>query len=356
MKLIESTTYRNDLQYATNMSDFRFLADKKVLITGGTGLIGSAIIDLILANNECNETNTIVYAASRTEKSILSRFGDSKFIVWVEYDALKPVDFLEKVDFIIHCAGNASPELYVSKAVETMLMNFTGLNNLLSYAKKVKPEGVLYLSSSEIYGRKEFEQSYSEEDFGYIDYLQPRSSYASSKIASETLSSAYASEYGIRTLIARPGHIYGPTASPKDKRVSSSFAYDAANGKNLTLKSTGSQVRSYMYCLDCARAILMILEKGVGGEAYNVCGKESISIKKMASILAKAGNVELTFQRPSQEELSRFNPMDNASLNYAKIHHLGFDTCFSAEEGLTHTVSILREMIGRHEAEDLQNV
>ena len=346
--LIESPTYRNDLKHAVGVSDLRFLTNKKVLITGGTGLIGSAIIDLILANNEYNDTNTTIFVASRNQKAVLSRFGNSKFLVWVNYDALKPIDFQEKVDFIVHCAGNASPELYVSKAVETMLMNFIGLNNLLNYAKDIKPEGVLYLSSSEIYGKKEFEQSYSEEDYGFVDYLQPRSSYASSKIAAETLSSAYNSEYGIRTLIARPGHIYGPTASLKDNRVSSSFAYDAANGKNLTLKSSGSQVRSYMYCLDCARAILMILEKGVGGEAYNVCGKESISIKEMASILAKAGNVELSFQRPSQEELSRFNPMDNASLNYTKICTLGFDTCFSAEEGLTHTVCILREVLGSH--------
>ena len=227
-----------------------------------------------------------------------------------------------------------------------MNMNYIALNRLLNYANENKVQGVLYLSSSEVYGTKESNLPFTESDYGYVDLLVPRSSYASSKRAAETLCCAYADEYGIKTIIARPGHVYGPTASTKDKRVSSAFAHDAANGRPLVLKSSGSQIRSYIYCIDCAKALLLLMEKGKSGEAYNVCGKESISIKEMATWLAEAGNVDVINCKVEKDELKSFNPMNNSSLSADKISQLGFKTLFSIKEGLFHTINILKELNG----------
>lgn len=344
MILREVQQYREDLVKAVSHNELDYFTEKSILITGGTGLIGAAIVDLCLIGNEELGTNINVVLATRNEEKARKLFGDSSDLVCVDYDALIPIRFNKSVDFIIHCAGNASPELYVSNAVETMTMNFISLRNLLDYAIIHNTKSVLYLSSSEIYGVKNTVEPFSESNYGFIDLLQPRSSYASSKRAAETLCCSYASEYGLRTLIARPGHVYGPTASEKDNRVSSVFAYHAAQGKDIVLKSSGLQIRSYMYSLDCARAILKIIEHGKTGEAYNVSGKETTSIKDMATFLAAAGNVNVQYAEPTPEELAGFNPMGNSSLNPSKIEALGFNAAFKNEEGLKHTVEILKEL------------
>ncbi|WP_230687693.1 NAD-dependent epimerase/dehydratase family protein, partial [Streptococcus pneumoniae] len=82
--------------------------------------------------------------------------------------------------------------------------------------------------------------------------MSVRSSYASSKRATETLCVSFASEYGIKIMIVRPGHIYGPSAKDSDNRVSSFFMTEAIAGRDIVIKSTGSQLRSYCYSLDCA--------------------------------------------------------------------------------------------------------
>ena len=172
-----------------------------------------------------------------------------------------------------------------------------------------------------------------------------RSSYPESKRASEVLCKSFCSEYGVDSVIVRPGHIYGPTASVKDKRISSEFAYLAAQGKNLEMKSPGLQKRSYCYCFDCACAILITLLKGKTGESYNIGHDEAISIRQMASILAEAGDVDLLAIELTEEELKRFNPMSNSSLDDSKIKALGYKDSFATREGLEHTVLILKELL-----------
>ena len=157
-----------------------------------------------------------------------------------------------------------------------MQANITGVHNLLEYAHKKSVKKVIYVSSSEVYGRKESLEPFKEDQYGFIDLLNPRSSYSIAKRAAETMCVSYHAEYGVPFNVVRLGHIYGPSASRSDKRVSSDFAYKAAEGENLVLKSEGKQIRSYCYSLDCASAILSVLTSGVDGEAYNISNKDSI--------------------------------------------------------------------------------
>jgi nucleoside-diphosphate-sugar epimerase len=159
---------------------------------------------------------------------------------------------------------------------------------------------------------------------------------------------SYQAEYGVNFNIVRLGHIYGPSASRSDKRVSSDFAFKAATGENLVLKSEGKQIRSYCYSLDCASAVLSVLTSGETGEAYNISNKNSIiNIRQMAECLATAGNVELIFDLPTQSEASAFNPMDNSSLDSSKLESLGWHGIFDAKTGLAHTVRILKGEFAR---------
>ncbi len=324
------------------------LGGESVLITGIGGLICSAAADLLIRYNETHQTPVILYAAARSEQKIRNRFGSFAQRDWfhfVPYDAgAEQNAFPNEVSYIIHGAGNASPDRIMREPVETMVSNFTGLRNLLEYGRTHGCRRLLYISSSEVYGKKDGTAPYREDEYGYIDLLNPRNSYSVGKRAAETLCASYAAEYGVDSVIVRPGHIYGPTASPADSRVSSAWAYDAAAGKGIVMKSDGAQLRSYCYCPDCASAILKVLLRGKGGTAYNISNPDSIvSIRRMAEILSGAAGVPLRTELPTEAERKAFNPMGNSSLESESLLHLGWRGCFDAETGFTHTVQILRE-------------
>lgn len=259
-------------------------------------------------------------------------------------NALKPLKLEIVPDYIIHSAGLASPELYTSMPVETVLSNIDGIHELLRFAKNNPVERVLYISSSEVYGKKSTEKPFVEDQYGEVDIDNIRSSYAVAKKASEMICKAYTSEYNLDTVIVRPGHIFGPSAKKDDKRISSDFAFKAALGEKLEMKSSGLQKRSYCYSVDCAIQILTVLLQGESGQAYNIGHDETTTIKKMAEIYAKAGDVKLTVAHPTETELQAFNPMNNSALDNTKVKKLGYSDVFSVEDGLIHTVEIIREV------------
>ena len=167
------------------------------------------------------------------------------------------------------------------------------------------------------------------------------------KRATETLCLSYAREYGIDVSIVRPGHIYGPTASPKDWRVSSSFAWQAARGETIVMKSAGASLRSYTHCDDCASAIMTVVEKGLQGEAYNIANRAGVcTIRQMAEIMADEGGVELRFENASEADAVAFNPMNNSCLDPSKLEALGWRGQIGYEDGFRQTVRSLRERIG----------
>lgn len=348
MGLYESKTYLFDLDYMMDrMSWLNHFDGKSIFITGSTGLIGSAVADILLRYSELHNGNIKIYLAGRNKERVENRFSkyiSGKYCIYREYDATRKNELPDSLDYIVHAASNAYPYLIQKNPVETMQDNFCGLMELLQYCADHTVQNVVYVSSSEIYGRKDSNNPYQENEYGYIDVLNPRSSYPISKRAAETLCASYIAEKDIAVSIVRPGHIYGPTATRKDNRVSTAFAYDAADGKDIIMKSDGRQIRSYCYMLDCASAILYVLLKGEKGEAYNISNPNSImSIHELAEYLAKVGNVRLKFELPSQDEKKAFNPMNNSSLNSERLCGLGWKGLFDAELGLKHTVKIIKE-------------
>lgn len=345
MTVLDSELYNADLQKAASGFDLSKMRDKSILITGGLGLICSSLVDLLIVANRVKNLNVRIYLAARNKKRFDDRYQQYQDVCFVEYDALKTVNFNFDVDYIVCGAGVASPDKYVSEPVETMLSNLTGVKNILEYARHNNVKRVVYISSSEIYGRKQTDEQFAEGAYGIVDLDSVRSSYAVAKQASELLCKSFTSEYKVDTVIARPGHVFGPTASKSDKRISSDFAYKAAMGLSLEMKSSGLQKRSYCYSVDAAAAILVVLLKGCSGEAYNICTEETLTIKEMAEIYAQTGNVRLSYVEPTEKERSAFNPMNNSSLSYKKLESLGYSKIFTTKEALDHTVRILRELV-----------
>ena len=360
MSIYDSKTWRNDLELAVrSISDLEKLEGKTVLLTGATGLIGSAVADILFCYNEKHKKHIHVICAGRSEEKARERFSkysNEEYYSFVYFDSTQKGNILEnRVDYIIHCAGNAYPNAIMKEPVETMESCFLGLLDLLQLADRCNTDKVLFVSSSEVYGQISGVNPIREEEYGFIDPLLLRNAYSMGKRAAETLCISFSTEYDIKVSIVRPGHVYGPTASTKDNRVSSEFAFLAARGEELVLKSDGRQIRSYCYCLDCAIAMIVVLLKGENRRAYNISNPKSIlSIRDMTEILADAGGVPIRTEIPTVQEGAGFNPMVNSSLDSAAITSLGWSGIFDADTGFSHTVEIIREISQLKEKKESQ--
>ena len=316
------------------------LYGQSILLTGATGLIGSAVAEILFCLNERKHAGIRVFLAGRNRERTEERFpfGGYRF---VRYDATQGKIDTGEMDYIIHAASPADPVSYVKEPVETMLANILGLKCLLDGAKGTRTR-VLYISSSEVYGQKSGNQPYRETDYGFVDDLNPRSCYPMAKRASETLCASYQKEYGVDFVIARPGHIYGPEMTETDSRASAQFARKAAAGEDIVMKSAGRQLRSYCYSLDCASAILTILAAGQSGEAYNISNPDSVvTIREVAETFARVAGRGVIFENPTDEEAAGYNMMDNSSLDGKKLAALGWRAQYGIEEGVARTVEMM---------------
>lgn len=332
----------------TELPELEELVDKRIMITGCCGLICSTIIDVLIRWNTTHNGKIIIVAAGRNINKINERFFPfvcEEWFISVLYDSSSSNNILPlECDYIIHGASNASPNKIMQEPVETMISNFIGTKNLLDYGKLIGIKRLLFISSSEVYGQKERVNMCGENDFAGIDILNIRNSYSIGKCAAETLCASYTDEYKFDTVIVRPGHIYGPTALSSDNRIASLWAFSSAKGEDIIMKSEGTQVRSYCYCLDCASAILIVLLKGKSAKAYNISNPDSvISINELAQIISAVAKVGIKRVLPSFEEKIGFNPMNNSALDSAELLLLGWKGLFDAYKGFNHTIEILKE-------------
>ena len=348
MNLYQSCTYIESIDSVVEESEWlsRF-EGKSVFITGSTGLIGSGITDLLLRYSELHNNSTVIYSAARNKDKWAERFSrykHSPILKYVPYNAVKQNELDFETEYVIHGAGIALPNLILQCPVDTMRANFCGMLELLEYASKHQVINTVFISSSQIYGEKSSLEPFKENEHGYIDILNPRASYAVGKIAAETLCVSYACERKVPVSIVRPGHIYGPTTGRTDNRISSIFAFQVLDGKDIVLKSDGGQIRSYCYVLDCATAVLKVLLDGKQGEAYNISNPQSVlSIREMAELFAKHGQSQIRFETAAKTESEAFNPMNNSSLNSDRLQGLGWRGMYDAQSGTSITLQILKE-------------
>jgi nucleoside-diphosphate-sugar epimerase len=344
---IKNKLYQEDLQSVANCINISTLVNKKILITGATGLIGSFLIDFFVFINQKYKTNISIFALNRNINDIKERFNcysQQDGLTLISQNICEPLNININFNYIIHAASNAQPKSFTDDPVGTMLANFIGMYNLLEYARTNRTERILYISSGEIYGQgtediKGFNENYS----GYIDLLNIRSAYPISKRAAETLCICYNNQYKKEVIIARPCHIYGPTAKKNDSRASAQFINDILDDNNIILKSDGLQLRSYCYIADAASAILTILLSGESGSAYNISNKESnITIRELAELIANTSGKKVIFENPSDIEKRGYNPVTKSVLISDKLEELGWHPKYSIENGISRTIKILK--------------
>lgn len=329
--------YRRALHHTIDINGLANLSDSSILITGATGLIGSAVVDL------CLENNMTVYAGGRNEAKLQKRFhrwSSQNNLNFINYDAtrINPLDF--RVDSIVHAAANAHPALYSAEPFETMTATILSTIELLNYANQFNAT-LLYVSSSEVYGNMNTMLPYKEDEVGSMNILNPRSCYPSAKRTAETMCASHAAEYGTKAIIARPGHVFGPMQTAEDSRAAAQFARNAKNKQPIVLKSAGEQKRSYIYATDCASALLKIILSGNQGEAYNVASRECpISIRQLAELFAAYANVPVEFSAPTDEEKKAFNPMNHSAVDGTKLSMLGWKPSKTVEKAVATTIEL----------------
>lgn len=348
MNLYDCTLYIEDLEDTARRLECQdILKNNSILVAGASGLIGSYIVDVLLTANRILDTNITVFALGRNQKRLEKRFEGIKTekLIYIEHDIQNPLVHDVKADYIIHAASNAYPAVFAEDPVGTMMSNMVGTFQLLEYARKSASKRFLFVSSGEVYGQYDgTSAAYREEYSGYIDILQPRSCYPSSKRAAETLCCSYRKQYGTDVVIARPCHIYGPNVTDSDNRATVQFIDNVCHGKDIVLKSAGNQLRSYCYIADCVSALFTILFKGAGGEAYNIANSSAeVTIAQFAHIVAEQSGRKVVFVSPDQKALSERSPISRQVLDSEKLEELGWHGEFTVPKGINHILRILEQ-------------
>ncbi|MBE5926108.1 MAG: NAD-dependent epimerase/dehydratase family protein [Lachnospiraceae bacterium] len=321
------------------------LAGSTILITGGTGLVCSYLVDMLMYCNQINGTDINVILTGRNEEKVIERFEKWFFtgnFIFVKQDLSMPLNISDRADYIIHGAGNAYPALFDKDPVGTMKTALYGTDGLLEYAVRSGAKNFVYISSGEIYGERDISEGVAEDFCGYTNYMDSRSCYPVSKMAAETLCASYSKQYGLHTNVARLCHVYGPTMTSSDNRVINQFLRNVLAGEDIVMKSAGSKVRSYCYVADAVAGLLYILVNGENSVAYNVAYEESVvSIRKIAELVAGIADKKVIM---SGEEEAGGTKIEKSVLNNDKLKGLGWMGRYDMKKGLEESYNILSEL------------
>ena len=348
-RLLQIPEYAADVKRVAALDlPWESLRDKTLLVTGGTGLIGSFLVDVLKAG----DFGCKVLLFGRSEEKAKKRFAeywDEGWIQFAKWDAgaadLPKVDI--PVDYVLHLASNTHPVAYATDPIGTITTNVIVLNNLLALAAEKKVTRFLFASSNEIYGENRGDVELFDEKYcGYIDCNTLRAGYPESKRCGEALCQAYIRQKGLDCVIARLTRTYGPTILPTDTKAISQFFNNALRGEDIVLKSEGRQHYSYQYVSDSVSGLLTILLKGVCGEAYNIADASGdIMLRDLAALIAAQVGRKVVFDLPDAVESVGFSKATKARLDGSRLRHLGWMPVYGIYTGVPQTYCILKETI-----------
>lgn len=309
------------------------LENKSILITGGRGFLGTYFLKTFLEINQllANPIQIFVIDNLITSKDDVAEYPNVTFI---ESDISKKIEIDESINYIIHSASIASPPMYRKFPLKTIDVNYQGTRNLLDLAREKNVEGMLFLSSSEIYGDPKIVPT-PETYWGNVSCIGPRACYDESKRLAETVCLTYHQEFETPVKIARPFNAYGPYLKLDDGRAIPDFFKNAIEKSKIILHSDGTPSRSFCYVSDSIRGFLKVLFYGKSGSIYNVGNDEEISMKELCEKIRKmVGNVEIVFQKSDDEHYTTDNPQRRVP-DLSKIKNdLAYFPKISLDEGL----------------------
>lgn len=323
------------------------LAGSRVLVTGAAGLLGAYLVETILFLNEArpraeSRVIALVRDGRRAEERFRHLAGRQDLELLVQ-DVRDPLPDLLRPDWVIHAASPASPAAYGRDPVGTTAANTVGTLRALEAAHRGNARGFLFVSAGEVYGRVEASRMpLRESDFGPLDPLDPRSCYAESKRAGESLCAAWWRQHGLPVTIARPFHTYGPGLRPDDGRVFADFVTAAVAGKPLPILSDGTAQRTFCYLADTVAGLFTVLLRGEPGQAYNIGNDEcEISILDLARLivdLAPGRQLSVAFRSRPPGAAYIPSPQERYCPATDKVRSLGWAPRVGLREGFTRTL------------------
>lgn len=319
---------QEDVQrFAESFELWEQLRGKTFLITGATGLIGSVMVKCLLELNQQKNLGIKVIAVVRSLEKAQKVFEEELSHIKFYQLGLAEIgvsSICEHVDYVVHLASPTASKFFVEHPVETMRTVIEGTTTVLEYAKSVGIKSMVYASSLEVYGSNDSDDWLDESFQGYVNPMEVRSSYNIGKRAAECLCHAYADEYQVPVKIARLTQTTGAGISIDDNRVIVQFVRSAVQGKDIILHTSGESARPYCYTTDAISAILYILLKGAGGEAYNVANdKTYISARNMAEYIKKEINPSIDVKFELNNDMG-YAPVTRLRLDTSKIKSLGW--------------------------------
>lgn len=325
-------------------------AEASVMVTGASGLVGSRVVRKLLEDEKDVTVIAVVRNVEKAKEKLACYLCNPRLILW-NGDVCQPIAYEGEVDYIIHTAGvTGGSKQHIDAPMTTIHTALQGTINILEYARKRSVKGVIYLSSLEIYGKGGFDAgSIRETDGGYIDPTNVRSSYSESKRMCECICASYAKQFGLRVMIARLTATFGPGVSYTDGRVFAQFARSVIEKQNIVLKSTGETVRNYCDVDDCADALILLLEKGESGQAYNVANElTEISIKDLAEkfiqLFPEAG-ISLEFDLSTDATKLGYNQTMRSVLDAGKLKAVGWIPRYSLNDTIIRLVDSMRSSV-----------
>jgi dTDP-glucose 4,6-dehydratase len=300
----------------------------RILVTGAAGFLGSHLTDRLLG-----EGHTVVGVdnlCTGDRDNIAHLSGEPRF-QFEERDICQPFDF-GSVDYVFNFASPASPPEYLRLGIETLRVGSVGVENALEIAAKYGA-GFLHASTSECYGDP-LQHPQTEDYWGHVNPVGPRSVYDEAKRYAEALVMAYHRSRGVNTHLVRIFNTYGPRLHPSDGRVISNFMMQALRGEPITIYGDGSQTRSFCYVDDLIEGILR-LSRSAEHLPVNIGNPVEFTILEAAKAI-----LEVTGSK--SEMCLKALPVDDPSRRCPDITKaralLGWEPRISLKEGLAKSL------------------
>jgi UDP-glucuronate decarboxylase len=248
---------------------------ERILITGGAGFLGSHLCEYYV--DQGRDVICVDNFFSGSKDNIRHLLGNPHFEL-IRHDIIHPL-FVE-VDRIFHLACPASPIHYQYNAIKTVKTNVMGTINMLGLAKRTDAR-ILLASTSEVYGDAQIHPQ-TEEYWGYVNPIGPRSCYDEGKRVAETLMMDYHRQNKVDIKIVRIFNTYGPRMAVDDGRVVSNFIVQALQNKPLTVYGDGSHTRSFCYVTDLIEGLAAMMEHEDFTGPVNIGNPEEFSVMELA--------------------------------------------------------------------------
>lgn len=308
---------------------------KTVLVTGGTGFIGSHMCERLL-----HMGNYVICLDNNFTGNLdnIKHLKTNPNLEFIRHDVTIPL-FIE-VDEIYHLACPASPKDYQYNSIKTIKTNVLGTLHMLGLAKRTKAR-ILLTSTSEVYGDPEINPQV-EEYWGNVNPIGVRSCYDEGKRVAETLMIEYHRNCDVDVRIARIFNTYGPRLNKNDGRVISNFIVQALQNEPLTIYGTGSQTRSFCYIDDQIEGLIRLMASDYN-LPVNIGNNYEISIREIAETILKlvgTSTSELVFKELPKDDPCQRRP----DITKAKTI-MNWEPVVDLEQGLVKTIEYFRNKL-----------